>query len=362
MFKRTVLCLGLIISLVLTACSSQSAPPETEASPTAVSPADLNAVKTYALDHAHQMKTGTADLLTAAQAYYDFLSPYNFDYQAAWQDNSADLARLVADVKTAWLVASQHYELDEGIIAGVPQLADYDVWIDAGPSATEDPDNAYVWTLELPDGRTLDSPGNFFHSLLEPAIWGTNPDFTGLLVDLDSNGTVELGEALPDAALLLGAAQGLDDATQQMIDAVSTWEPTLSDAFTALVVMIPTMNEYFEQWQLSTYVAGNKTEEVAFVGFSRLFDITGILNGLDVTYDNVSVLVAATDADLHAQIVDGFQDLRSYVDDLYTQEQDGVVFTAAEADLFGTAAQEKATALAGQVSQAAALLKVTIEE
>ena len=37
----------------------------------------------------------------------------------------------------------------------------------------------------LPDGRKLEKPGNLFHSLLEPAVWGTLPEFTGLAVDLN---------------------------------------------------------------------------------------------------------------------------------------------------------------------------------
>jgi hypothetical protein len=65
---------------------------------------------------------------------------------------------------------------------------------------------------------------------------------------------------------------------------------------------------------------------------------------------------------VHGQIADGFSDLRGYVGDLYTQEQNGTRFSAEQADLFGTEAQSKATALAGQVSQAAVLLNVTIEE
>jgi hypothetical protein len=327
-----------------------------------VSEADLTAVKQYALDNAQQMKQGTVQLVTTAQAYYDLVASNDFDYQAVWDNHAAEITPLMADTKEAWLLASTHYELDEGIIAGVPSLAFYDVWIDAGPSAEEDPAEAYEWTLELPDGRSLQSPGNFFHSLLEPTIWGTNPAFTGLAVDLDGDGSLELGETLPDANMLLGAAQGLDGATDEMITAVTNWQPTLSDAFTALVVMIPTMNEYFEQWKLSSYIAGNQAEEVAFVGASRLFDINGILNGLDVTYDNVAHLVAESDPNLHGQIADGFSDLRGYVGDLYTQEQNGTHFSAEQTDLFGTEAQGKATALAGQVSQAAVLLDITIAE
>ncbi|MFN2137221.1 MAG: EfeM/EfeO family lipoprotein [Candidatus Promineifilaceae bacterium] len=358
---RSFIVSAVLLLFTLSACS-QSAPAEVASAPADGPSANLDAVKTYAMQNAVQMQAGASDLHQTAQAYYDLMAEYGFDYEAAWAANPDELAGLVSDAKAAWITASQYYELDEGIIAGVPSLASYDVWIDAGPSKAEAPSEAREWVLELPDGRELDSPGNFFHSLLEPTIWGTTEEYTGLAVDLDGSGTIELGEALPEANMLLGASAGLDDATAQMIAAIEVWQPTVSDAFTALVVMIPTMNEYFEQWKLSAYVAGETSEEVAFIGSSRLFDITNILNGLNVAYDNVSVLVEEADPDQHAQIVDGFADLRGYVDDLYNQELAGEIFNARQAELFGTEAQDKATSLAGQVAQVAAQLKITIEE
>ncbi len=362
---RFILIALLTALLALAACGGQTAqtPVNTlEAAAPAAGDADLAAVKSYTLEHAQQMKTGSAALAAVAQTYYDLLASHNFDYAAAWASDATTLTQLVTDIKAHWLTASTHYELDEGIIAGVPSLAYYDVWIDAGPSAEEAPEEALEWTLTLPDGRELQSPGNFFHSLLEPAIWGTHGDFGGLAVDLNGDGATQLGEALPDANLLLAAAQGLDRATSEMIAAVQSWQPTLSDAFTALSVMIPTMNEYFEQWKLSSFVAGESSQEAAFIGTSRLFDINGILNGLDFTYDSLATRVRTADPALHDQIDAGFADLRGYVGDLYEQEQTGRRFTAEQADLFGTEAQAKATALAGQVSQAAALLNIEIAE
>lgn len=352
----------LVAGLLLVACGGAAEPAAPTIAPAAeTAGADLSAVKEYALDNSRQMKAGTAALAETAAAYYELLSAHNFDYAAAWAADGPALAQLVAGAKTHWTTAHTSYELDEGIIAGVPSLAFYDVWIDAGPSAAEDPVGAYEWALELPDGRSLPSPGNIFHSLLEPIIWGTRAEFVGLPVDLDGDGTTALGEVLPEANVLLAAAQSMDGATGEMLATVENWQPTLSDAFTALAVMIPTMNEYFEQWKLSTYVA-EEAEETAFVGVSRLFDINGILAGLDFTYGNLATLVQTADPALHAQIADGFTDLRGYVGDLYEQERAGTRFTAAQADLFGGEAQAKATALAGQVSQAAALLNVTIAE
>ncbi|MCB8983873.1 MAG: EfeM/EfeO family lipoprotein [Ardenticatenaceae bacterium] len=361
MSRRLLVFVLLVVALSLAACR-QAAPAPATPTAEAAADVDLTAVKQYALDHAAQMKTGTSALAATAQDYYDLLAANQFDYAAAWARHPDELTQLVRDARANWLTASNNYELNEGIIAGVPSLAYYDTWIDAGPSAEEDPQAALSWTLELPDGSSLDSPGNFFHGLLEPTIWGTKPAFTGLAVDLDGDGTITLGEALPDANVLLAAAQGLDGATDEMTAAIQTWQPTVTDAFTALVVMIPTMNEYFEQWKLSAYVAGQNSEEAAFIGTSRLVDIAGILNGLDVTYDNVGVLIADTNAEQHAQIEDGFADLRGYVADLRDQEAGGVVFTSQQADLFGTEAQARATALAGQVAQVAALLDVDIAE
>lgn len=371
--KRILTIILLGGTILLTACGGMGGQPtdapaidttgaEADTTTGAEAGVDLAAVKEYALENGRLMKEGSSALAASAQTYYDLIAGHNFDYEAAWAADATTLTGLVGEIKANWLTASTHYEMDEGIVAGVPSLAYYDVWIDAGPSAEEDPAEALEWTLTLPDGRELQSPGNFFHSLLEPAIWGTHDEFGGLPVDLDGDGGVELGEALPDANLLLGAAQGLDGATSEMITAVEGWQPTLSDAFTALAVMIPTMNEYFEQWKLSAFVAGENAEEAAFIGTSRLFDINGILNGLDFTYDNLAAQVEAADPALHEQINSGFDDLRGYVGDLYAQEQGGTVFTAEQADLFGTEAQGKATALAGQVSQAAALLNVEIAE
>lgn len=173
---------SLSLSLVLIGCSapgpSSVAVEPPAALPTAtttITTADLSAIKQYTLDNARQMKTATAELLVAAEGYYDFIAEHNFDYNAAWAQDPATLRHYANSARTAWINASRYYELDEGIIAGVPSLAFYDVWIDAGPSGLDNPVEAYDWTLELPDGRVLDRPGNFFHSLLEPALWGTWP-------------------------------------------------------------------------------------------------------------------------------------------------------------------------------------------
>ncbi|HEX5164658.1 MAG TPA: imelysin family protein [Thermomicrobiales bacterium] len=367
---RWLLAVG-VMSGLLAACggngeaepTATTAPVATATTAAAATTTDLSAMKGYSLDRAAEMKTATAALAEDAASFYADAEAADFDYQAMFDADPEGIAALLAKTKQDWIAASTAYEQNEGIIAGVPSLSYYDVWIDAGPSGEEDATGALDWQLELPNGETLDKPGNFFHNLTEPAIWGTDDDFVGLRADLDQDGTQELGEVMPEANIFKAATEGLDAATAEMTGAINDWEPTPEDAFTALVVMIPTMNEYFEQWKLSVFVAGaQETEEVAFVALSRLFDINGILAGLDLTYDQLSTNVTTADSGLDAQIQEGFETLIGHVGDLYQQEADGKHFTADEADVFGSEAQDQATQLAGQVSQAAALLGVAVAE
>lgn len=321
---------------------------------------DLGAIRQYALDQATAQKTATTYLVAIAGRYDDLAKGAGFDYQVLWKSNTPEVVGLLAAAKQSWVEAHNAYELNEGIVAGIPSLSYYDVWIDAGPSGDEDAANALDWTLPVPDGKTMAKPGNLFHSLAELLLWGTNPAFGGIAKDLDGDGQQELGEVLPDANVMLAVFQQLDTATGQMQDALTQWQPTIEDAFTALVTMLPTMNEYFEQWKLSSFVAGTATTEQAFVGNSRLIDVYGIVHGLQVTYTQIAPAVNQADAALAAQIAAGFDELVTFVSDLYNKEAAGTRFSAEEADLYGGEAQAKATALVGLVSQAIALLGLQV--
>jgi hypothetical protein len=64
-----------------------------------------------------------------------------------------------------------------------------------------------------------------------------------------------------------------------------------------------------------------------------------------------------------AEAIEGsLTDLKAFVADVYGKEQGGQRFTPEDADLLGAEAQNRATAIAGQVSQIAAQLNITIEE
>ena len=333
-----------------------------ETTETTAARADLGAIKTYLSEHTQALAAETAELSEQGQAYYELAKAAGFDYSKLLESKRAEVAAILRDAKAAYAGANPAYEEMEGIVAGVSSLADYDVIIDAGSSG-EDPENAVPFDLELPNGKTLKQPGNFMF-LTETALYGTNDELLakGAKADLDGDGNVTFGEALPDAGIFLATTRDFDKYARELDSEAASFEPTESDAFSALVIMTPTMSEYFEAWKNSRFVAGSKASEQAFVATSRLSDIADILEGLVLTYDGVEPLVAEADPQQAKQTEQSLASLHDFAAGLRDKEEAGRKYSAEEADTLGSRAQQQAEAIAGQITQAAARLNVEIEE
>jgi hypothetical protein len=324
--------------------------------------ADLSAVKTYLTEHTDDLAAQVTTLRQNAERYYELAESVDFDYQQLMDDHGDEVARLLGDSKDAYAKANPAYEEMEGIVAGVPRLAQYDVDIDAGSDAS-DPENAVSFSLELANGKTLKQPGNLFF-VTETALYGTNPDFLakGVKQDVDGDGKVEFGEGIPDANIYLAAQREFDEQAKSLDADAQDFEPTPSDAFTALVIMTPTMSEYFETWKNTRFVAGKNATDPAFVASSRLSDIADILEGLVFTYDEVEPLVADESQQQARQTERALGDLLAYVENLRDTEAAGKRYSAEQADTLGAEAQHQAQAIAGQVTQAAKRLGIELQE
>jgi len=324
---------------------------------------NLAPTKTYLLKHTADLRGFTTQFRAQANRYFALAKAARLDHATMWQGKRSDVSRVLSRSKALWIEGNPYYEQVEGIVAGTPSLSVYDVILDAGTSAAEDPAGAVPFDLELADGRVLRKPGNLFN-LTEGMLWGTLPQYTakGVRADLNGNGRIEFGEVLPDAAVFKAAADAFVLYAGKLDASARAWKPTASDAFTAVVVMVPTMSEYFGQWKASRFVLGNRAKGDAFNVVSRLSDIGDILGGLRVIYAGIRPAIATVDPQQAAQTKRELDSLWSFVAKLRKQERAGRRFTPEQADTLGRTAQERASAIAGQVTQAAARLKVKIAQ
>ena len=125
--------------------------------------------------------------------------------------------------------------------------------------------------------------------------------------------------------------------------------------------MVPTVEGYFGEWKSSRAIAGSGTKEKAFVAHSRLVDVHGILSSLQNVYRGVRPLVAKAGTAQSARIGTALQQLTRFVDEIYAQERAGKRFTRKQADLLGGQAQQRANAIAGQISQVAGVLGIELQ-
>ena len=359
-----VFTLLVLAALAIAGCGGDDNKTETapKQTPAAAANVDLGPIKDYLLEHTDRLVTSVELLQRDAQEYYNLAEASDFDYAKLLKEHREEVATAVKELQGAHIQANPAYEEMEGVVAGVPSLADYDVIIDAGADGS-DPENAVPFSLKTKAGREFKQPGNFF-ALVETSVFGTEPKFTakGVEPDLDGDGEVTFPEALPDADFLLAASTDFVKYAKELDASAEKWDPTLEDAFTAVVVMTPTMSEYFEAWKNSRFIAGSKAEEKGFVATSRLSDIRDILGGIVLIFDSIQPSVEKVNAQQAAQTKTDLQKLHQFAGRLLSEEEGGKKFTASDADTLGSEAQRNAEAIAGQVSQAAGQLNLKLED
>lgn len=360
--RRTLAVLAAGTALLAAGCGDDDTGSTTAAASSIATSADLGAIKDYLLAHTSRLARDAAAIERDAEAYHALADRAGFDYPRLLAGERREVRALVTRMQEGFRRANPAYEEMEGVVAGVPELADFDVIIDAGSDAS-DPENAVPFSIRTPAGRTFKQPGNF-NFLIETSVFGTEPRFQarGVRPDLDGDGKVEFGEALPDADFLVAAARDFTKNAVELDRAAKAWTPAIADAFNAVVVMTPTMSEYFEAWKSSRAVAGDRATETAFVAASRLQDIADILGGIVLIYDTIEGTVAKADGAQAAQIGKDLKALHAFAADLQRREAAGKRFTAQDADTLGGEAQDRAEAIAGQVSQAAGRLRIELAD
>jgi len=318
--------------------------------------ADLSAIKTYLLRRSTALKESSSVLQKTSDAFYGLAKDAKFDYAALLTSKKAEVVQLLQAAQQAWVTLNPEYEQMEGIVAGVPFLSKFDPILDAGVKGEVDFD------VTLPDGQVLSKPGNLM-GLTEMTLWGTDKTYIiDIAVDFDGNSKQDFGEVVPNAVYLKGFADALAEQSNALLEQANAWEPTETDVFTALVINLPTMTDFFNSWKESRFVLGDKATRNDFAVTSRLSDIHDNVGSWQVMWQGLSPRVVALNAERSQSVTDGLADLKSYIDDLYAQEKGGKRFTPEEADLFASEAQNRATLIVGQITQIAAELNITLPQ
>lgn len=314
-------------------------------------------VKTYLLERIVVQQQSTVALQNAAQRYFDLARVQAFDYQKLAALGVATRNAL-RDARSAWASASPAYESIEGIVAGVELLAAFDLNLDAGSSAKDGGDAVVEFDLRLANGKVLPKPGNIF-GVGEATLWGTEKTFSsGVRFDLDNNGKIDFGDHLPDAYILLAAAQKTNELTRQLLSTAQKWNPTQADVFGALLANVPTASSVFiTRWQTSRFVLGERATQRDFNVISSLNDLVQNIQSWQNLYKGVTKAVKAKNAALDSQINLGLTDLRSWAGKIEAQEKTRR-FTPEQAEIIAKEGENRATALTGRIAQAVALLGI----
>lgn len=304
-------------------------------------------VKAYLLEAVGRMKAASEDLVKNSAEYTTLVAAHGGKPEAALQADAAKVEGLIAKMQENYkAIDSYGYETVEGIVAGVEKLADYDIYLDAGVPASEGPDDVAPVTLTLSTGEKIEQQGALFTYIIEPALWGG-----------DARWVVSAGDKkLPRPEVLAAAAADADAKIGSLRDDSQAWNPTTEDLFGAMVLMTPTLSDYFEDWKESRF---SEDKSGRFQAVSRISDMRGIMGSCSVMYDAVLPKVTQKDKAL-AKVVDlGFSDILAFIDLLDEREKKGVI-KEAEIDELAAQAKEKTDKLVPQIEQSAALVGVTV--
>jgi len=305
-------------------------------------------VKTYLLEKLAVVKAASADFVKNSEAYAALVQTHGGSVPQAFAADPKTMEKLVAAMQENYKAMDSYgYETVEGIVAGVPDLADYDIYLDAGVPASEGPDDVAPVVLDLGNGQKIDREGALFTYIIEPALWGG-----------DERWVVKVRETqtLPRPEVLVAAAKDTDRKIDALLADAQAWQASVSDCFGAMVVMTPTLSDYFEDWKESRFA---EDKSGRFQAVSRISDMRGIMGSCQVMYEAVENDVAAKDRALAKSVRSGFEEIMTFLDKIEAREKQGAI-KEAEIDELATQAKEKTDKLVPQIEQSAAVSGVKI--
>jgi hypothetical protein len=307
-------------------------------------------VKSYLLKSLEKVTEASQDFVANSEAYSALIAANGGSIEAAYKAEPKKIEQLIAKMQENYkAMDSFGYETIEGIVAGVPSLADYDIYLDAGVPASEGPEDVAPVVLDLGNGQTIDKQGSLFTYIIEPMLWGGDSRWVTPV-----DGAEKL---LPRPEILAAAANDVNKKLGELLADAKAWNASVSDCFGAMIIMTPTLSDYFEDWKESRYA---KEKSGRFQAVSRVSDMRGIMGSCQVMYEAVEGQVAEKDKSLAKSVDAGFKGIMSFLDKIEKREKQGEI-RGAEIDELATQAKEQTDKLVPQIEQSAAVVGVRVE-
>ena len=325
--------------------------------------ADLAGVKTYLTDHTVKLVGFTERFRSLADDYDELAGSVAYDHARLLREHRAQVEPILAQAKDLWTEGNPYYERVEGVVAGTPSLAVYDVILDAGSSAAEDPASAVPFDLKLADGRVLAQAGQPLQPDRGHALGHASRVRGRRSADLDAR-----RHGSSSARCCRTRTSSRRPPTRSSSTPASStasaraWKPTASDAFTSVVVMVPTMSEYFGQWKVSRFVLGREARRATRSTSSPGSPTSATSSAACASSTPASPRDRARSTrSRRAQTKrSSTRSWRSSATLAGAGARRASASRPQQADVLGRRRRSAATAIAGQVTQAAARLKVKI--
>jgi len=319
-------------------------------------PTNSSDVKGYLLENLSKMESAADRFVADATAYQQLVLANAGDPVRAFRASPAEMQRLVSALREGYkAMDSFGYETIEGIVAGVPTLADFDISLDSGVPRDQAGGGTPVApvVLQLATGGKIDHEGCLFTYIIEPMLWGANKQLV-IAADLNQDGKIDARESLPRADVLMAAANDVRAKIAELHRTAIAWKPSTTDYFSAIITMTPTLSGYFDDWKDSRYAGASSGK---FSAVSRVSDMRGIMFSVAVLYSAVRDEVATKDPALASSIQRGFDRILEFIERVDAREKKaGAKLTASEIDELAEQAKQKADKLVPQVEQASAIL------
>jgi Imelysin len=307
-------------------------------------------VKSYLLQSLEKINVVSQDFVKNSEAYSALAAANGGSVEAAYQADPKKIVQLVGKMQQNYkAMDSFGYETIEGIVAGVPALAEYDIYLDAGVPASAGPGDVAPVVLDLGNGQKIDREGSLFTYIIEPMLWGGDARW---VTAVDGGKKV-----LPRPEVLAAAAKDANQKLGKLLADAKAWNASVADCFGAMIVMTPTLSDYFEDWKESRYA---KEKSGRFQAVSRVSDMRGIMGSCQVMFEAVEGQVAEKDKSLAKSVDLGFKGIMSFLDTIEKREKQGEI-KGAEIDELATQAKEKTDKLVPQIEQSAAVVGVKVE-